>query len=645
MSNQAQHQLGDGNDNLGHAVSQISKVGNRNASALTGSKLPQIAAKGLAGGTSGAVAMAVWESRHTLYRVLICMCLFVTFMVVLLVSLPSIVSTKVFGFDGTPPEEGIDLMTSFTELSDAVSEIVEAGYDHSISKVESIIMNGGYDYDLSMEALVDYAKSSSGYDVSYILAAYSVSMEQLDTDKTDMLLKLSGVSSSMFPVTSLEKRQEIVIPVTYFTYKAELVTEVVGVIETGSSVRYELDTNTYFLPDESFTSETEVTVDRYKEVKLTVPVYENDTIIGTEEMIYYATDGRERLIPERKYVEYIECTIHPFDDSVIIDAFDLDLNAEYGMFHVTNSEAIDTMAKALKMTLYGALGTGQAVPLTDTELVAFVSRQNCSATRKEILSTALSLVGKVPYFWGGKSGPGWNEEWNTPKLVTSAGSTSTGTIRPYGLDCSGFTDWTYQTAIDVGLNGGTYMQWEQTEAITEDELLPGDLGFLENDNGVGWNHVLIFAGYDESGERMWVHSSSGSGVILNRPSYENSLLLRRVKDVDFDSLVTETPNGEPLYTLEVDVTHYCACSICCGEYADGYVASGKLASRGMVAMSSYYPFGTQIQINGTMYTVEDRGGTGIENNIHRVDIFVPDHNEALRLGRYTATASVYRLGR
>ena len=66
---------------------------------------------------------------------------------------------------------------------------------------------------------------------------------------------------------------------------------------------------------------------------------------------------------------------------------------------------------------------------------------------------------------------------------------------------------------------------------------------------------------------------------------------------------------------------------------------------GMVAMSSHYPFGTQIMINGTMYTVEDRGGSGIENNIHRVDIYVPDHQQALRMGRYTTTATIYRLGR
>lgn len=265
------------------------------------------------------------------------------------------------------------------------------------------------------------------------------------------------------------------------------------------------------------------------------------------------------------------------------------------------------------------------------------------AMRKHIITTALSLVGKVPYFWGGKSAPGWNDAWNTPRLVTSAGSPTTGTIRPFGLDCSGFTTWVFNTAVGVEIGAGCNGQYPNTYGVSAAELLPGDLGFLADDDG--WGHVLIFAGYDAEGTRMWVHSSGGIGVILNTPSYEGRLSYRRLSIVDYDAPVVNAPIGEALYTLEVEVTHYCACAKCCGSNAQGLTASGKQAAVGMVAMSSHYPFGTQIMINGTMYTVEDRGGSGIENNIHRVDIYVPDHQKALRMGRYTTTATIYRLGR
>ena len=307
-------------------------------------------------------------------------------------------------------------------------------------------------------------------------------------------------------------------------------------------------------------------------------------------------------------------------------------------------QRIQNMANALKMTLYGTLGSGTSVPLTDAELIAFVNSLSCNDTRKHIVTTALSLVGKVPYFWGGKSEAGWNDEWNTPKLVTAAGSSSTGTIRPYGLDCSGFTDWVYKTALGISIQAGSWAQYTSSTPISEAELLPGDLGFLLNDGGTT-DHVLIFAGYDEGGNRKWVHSEGGIGVHINTPGYDSKLVLRRPSGVNFEQDVSSPAYGEPLYSLEVNVTHYCACTKCCGPNAKGITASGKKVAVGMVAMSSYYPFGTQIMINGIMYTVEDRGGAGIENNIARVDIFVPDHNEALRLGRFNTTAYIYRIGR
>ena len=573
----------------------------------------------------------------------------------MIVSLPSILMNAVFGLDGTAVdmENPVTLQESYNEMSGAVSDVVDQGYNRALEKVEQIIQDGGYDYDLSMEALINYAQSSAGYDVSYILAAYSASLQQQGTSEADMVAKLEAVMDDMFPVTYEEKQQERLIPVSYTTYQAVTLTVVTSQTQTGTidgtpQYRYTTESRTYYEPSGVQTSEEPVTTTAYNPVTVSLPVYSDGAVTGTSEATYYEAAGSVTLNPETEIIRYVECTIHPFDESVITEAFGIDADATYDQFGITYAEAIDNMAKALKMTLYGAASSGEAVELTDAELIAFVERQNCNATRKYILSTGLSLVGKVPYFWGGKSGPGWNEEWNTPKVVTAEGSSSTGTIRPYGLDCSGFTTWVYNTALDVNIGAGTSGQYPNTVAISEAELLPGDLGFLAESDGSGWNHVLMFAGYSETGERMWVHCSSGSGVILNTPSYDSSIVLRRLTNVDYDAPVPETGTGgitgEPMYTLEVDVTHYCACSLCCGENAAGITASGKPVAEGMVAMSSYYPFGTKIEINGVMYTVEDRGGSGIENDIHRVDIYVPDHQQALRLGRYTTTATIYSLG-
>ena len=688
MAEEEKQQVGDGADNYGQAASQMAKAAGQSGQAAAkqvgkeaakqaakagaeatantsaavvqagvegGKAVAQVAAGTAVGGPWGAILSALWALRHTLFKILVFLCLLLLLFIVMIVSLPSILMNAVFGLDGTAVdmENPVTLQESYNEMSGAVSDVVDQGYNRALEKVEQIIQDGGYDYDLSMEALINYAQSSAGYDVSYILAAYSASLQQQGTSEADMVAKLEAVMDDMFPVTYEEKQQERLIPVSYTTYQAVTLTVVTSQTQTGTidgtpQYRYTTESRTYYEPSGVQTSEEPVTTTAYNPVTVSLPVYSDGTVTGTSEATYYEAAGSVTLNPETEIIRYVECTIHPFDESVIIDAFGIDEDATYDQFGITYAEAIDNMAKALKMTLYGAASSGEAVELTDAELIAFVERQNCNATRKYILSTGLSLVGKVPYFWGGKSGPGWNEEWNTPKVVTAEGSSSTGTIRPYGLDCSGFTTWVYNTALGVNIGAGTSGQYPNTVAISEAELLPGDLGFLAESDGSGWNHVLMFAGYSETGERMWVHCSSGSGVILNTPSYDSSIVLRRLTNVDYDAPVPETGTGgitgEPMYTLEVDVTHYCACSLCCGENAAGITASGKPVAEGMVAMSSYYPFGTKIEINGVMYTVEDRGGSGIENDIHRVDIYVPDHQQALRLGRYTTTATIYSLG-
>jgi cell wall-associated NlpC family hydrolase len=242
-------------------------------------------------------------------------------------------------------------------------------------------------------------------------------------------------------------------------------------------------------------------------------------------------------------VEYAECTIHPFDSSAILTAFGIDPDALYGEFKIQTGDAIDRIATALKQTLYGATGRNSVPEITDAELIAFLTNLNCSSARKELIRVALSLVGKVPYFWGGKSAPGWNDEWNSPKLVTSVGSSSTGTLRPYGLDCSGFTDWVYKTALGKSLyDNGTWSQWDNSIAITEAELLPGDLGFLDKPGAVDVNHVLIYAGKDSAGVTMWVHCSSGAGgVALNSPTYVK--YYRRVSGIELETQMVQSGTG------------------------------------------------------------------------------------------------------
>lgn len=102
------------------------------------------------------------------------------------------------------------------------------------------------------------------------------------------------------------------------------------------------------------------------------------------------------------------------------------------------------------------------------------------------------------------------------------------------------------------------------------------------------------------------------------------------------------PNGNYEDIGEFLLTGYCPCPICCGAYSNmehPTTASGTLATVGRtIAGPPQIPFGTQLVINGQIYTVEDRGGAIVGNHI---DIFFATHQQALDFGR--RTAQVYKV--
>ena len=135
--------------------------------------------------------------------------------------------------------------------------------------------------------------------------------------------------------------------------------------------------------------------------------------------------------------------------------------------------------------------------------------------RESIVLTAYQLLGKVTYFWGGKSLVlGWDSRWGTPTTVTAPGSGSTGKVLPFGLDCSGFVDWTFYNATSgaylPGRGGGAASQHGYCTNIAWADALPGDLVFYADDS-----HVGIVCGYDSVGNILVIHCSGGqNGVVV-----------------------------------------------------------------------------------------------------------------------------------
>lgn len=81
------------------------------------------------------------------------------------------------------------------------------------------------------------------------------------------------------------------------------------------------------------------------------------------------------------------------------------------------------------------------------------------------------------------------------------------------------------------------------------------------------------------------------------------------------------------YLGRFKLTSYCACSKCCGSWANGITASGTVATEGRTVAMAGVPFGTKLSINGKIYIVEDRGTA-----YGHVDVFMSSHAAALRFG-------------
>ncbi len=186
-----------------------------------------------------------------------------------------------------------------------------------------------------------------------------------------------------------------------------------------------------------------------------------------------------------------------------------DMRTAYAFTDYQNSALDDLLAdRAALASLAGSLS------ITNAQAVLGALPADLSPERRAVVEAALTLYGKVNYFWGGKSLMiGWDSRWGQIEKVTAAGSSTTGTYRPYGLDCSGFVDWAFYNATSggyiIGHGGGAHAQHTNCTTIAWEDALPGDLVFYPEDS-----HVGIVCGRDEGGNLLVIHCASGANNVV-----------------------------------------------------------------------------------------------------------------------------------
>lgn len=161
-------------------------------------------------------------------------------------------------------------------------------------------------------------------------------------------------------------------------------------------------------------------------------------------------------------------------------------------------------------------GSYQDIELSPDEVAKIMENlpADLSEARRGVVLTAYQLLGRVHYFWGGKSLViGWDSRWGMPMEVTAEGSSTTGTVRPFGLDCSGMVDWVFYNQSGgqyvIGHGGGATAQHSYCTPIDWSDAQPGDLVFYPGDS-----HVGIVCGFDSGGNIMIIHCASGANNVV-----------------------------------------------------------------------------------------------------------------------------------
>lgn len=296
---------------------------------------------------------------------------------------------------------------------------IENSFDQAEKEIKQFIVEEGADYYLTMESF--YRQENPYKDADYLglIAAYMTAKNYGDT------LQESDFYSLPFIRAKIEKRAlEEYQPVLVWSYK-----------ETGDG-RYARDRQIYI--------EEPMETDSYR----------------MDEEGMYVRNGTEKIIPEKKTVLYGEITLEGLRPEDILAYYGLSENRDackdaqekgVRLGHLVNG-------KGLKESVF--LNIGQN--LVTEEMIQYVDtllKEDMNEARKALIQTAVQLVGKVPYEWGGKAQKaGYDTAWWS---LNGIGIQK-------GLDCSGYVQWCFVTA---GFDDSICKTLISTEEILKIRLL------------------------------------------------------------------------------------------------------------------------------------------------------------------------------
>ena len=348
-----------------------------------------------------------------------------------------------------------------------LESVLEESYIELEREVIDMVHANDYDYALTMQSFYDNGNPYKDVDYIKLIAQYVTIKEYCIENEMPI-----GTGISEIPFLNLEVEEKEIERLKPFL-----------------NPTYTLSTDGfyYLTGNEVITEEKEVFV--FEQVL-------NDPY-------HYIETGTAIVGPTIETVAYAEIKISFISDSDIYKKFGVleeDVKAAYEIRHQAIDNAVNN--KALQQSIFiNSRATFKNCSELSEEQVKNLINQ-APVNTQDILKVAVSLVGEVPYEWGGKaSGAGYDLNWWTFKENG----------QQKGLDCSGYVQWVYMTSgypknITDKLLSTETMLLNLTDKA-EHELAAGDIGLLNQ--GEGTNHTGIYLG-----DGYWIHCSSSKKTVV-----------------------------------------------------------------------------------------------------------------------------------
>ncbi len=358
-------------------------------------------------------------------------------------------------------KEREEFKRQIVDASVLLQKAITASKKEAEENLKKKILEDGLDYQLTMLSYEDQIDPYKTTDYNELIFSYATAKQY--SDRSDTLYNL--------PFYQIDVKKEVV---------EQYIPKLVQMYE-------EQEDGTYALGEKIY-------IDKPTEIITTTK------IPGTQK---YEKTGSRTVEPEYGQISYGVVTVKGLKAQ--------DILAYYGLSDDKDAEgAYQRKYKQAELLISGA-GLAQTYNIKVPSVINLSSdiemqlrrgfdSEGIAGNRKTLLSVAKALVGKVPYEWGGKAiKEGYDTTWWTIKENG----------QQKGLDCSGFVQWAFRTS-GIEEWRGLYSTMEilkNTETIGYEDLVPGDLGLLNN--GQSLNHVGIYFG-----NGYWIHCSSGKGTVV-----------------------------------------------------------------------------------------------------------------------------------